>query len=285
MSSGQSLHAARDTKFSCHSPPKVYLTVRHDFYQHTIVFLLGQQLTGKKYCTRSGLSDTGALAPRRIGWGVPSDWVAEIVTGEDELPWSVLLGGLQIASEQQGSEQPAGEQPATAWQRLEPAMAQLVELILPEKSLETVTAAGDNWWLEIGPVDLRGRIVTIQRADCLIAAIAPRPDGRLRVATYRPLDGKSAGYLTGLSQNPHPDGGVCFRENNWEYALDCSAGTGNFYAAIDGEAHLSYWESGLGIQRDGTELPEWRAQIQLPTRPGNHVATELGTYLMFAGGD
>jgi hypothetical protein len=75
-------------------------------------------------------------------------------------------------------------------------MARLVELILPAKSPETVTAAGDNWWLEIGTVDLRGRIVTIQRADCLIAAIAPRPDGRLRVATYRPLDGKSSGYLS-----------------------------------------------------------------------------------------
>ena len=48
VSSGQSLHAARDTKLSCHSPPEVSLTVPQDICDHTIVVLLGQQLTGKK---------------------------------------------------------------------------------------------------------------------------------------------------------------------------------------------------------------------------------------------
>ncbi len=49
VSSGQSLHAARDTKLNCHSPPEVSLTVPQDIHDHTIVVLLGQLLTEKKY--------------------------------------------------------------------------------------------------------------------------------------------------------------------------------------------------------------------------------------------
>ena len=56
------------------------------------------------------------------------------------------------------------------------------------------------------------------------------------------------------------------RENNWEYALDCSAGNGNYYAADRGEAYLSYWEKGLGISWDGSDVPEWRKQLDLVAR-------------------
>jgi len=130
----------------------------------------------------------------------------------------------------------------------------------------------------VGPVDLNGKLVTVQRGDDLVAAIVPREDGRLRVATYLPLDAKSAEYLIGLGQNPHPDGGVCMRENNWEYALDCSAGMGNLYAAEAGEAYLSFWEKGIGINWDDSENPVYRpCKDQLPRRPAL-VATELGSH-------
>lgn len=76
-------------------------------------------------------------------------------------------------------------------------------------------------------MDRGGKLVTIQRGDALIAAITARDDGRLRVAVFRPLDAKRAEYLIGLAQVPHPQRGVCMPENNWEYALDCSAGNGN----------------------------------------------------------
>ena len=120
------------------------------------------------------------------------------------------------------------------------------ELLAPDDARDVISAAGDHWWLEVGPVDLGGKLVTIQRGDALIAAITARDDGRLRVAVFRPLDAKGAEYLIGLGQVPHPEHGVCMRENNWEYALDCSAGNGNHYAAERGEAYLSYWEKGLG---------------------------------------
>ena len=145
-------------------------------------------------------------------------------------------------------------------------------------SRDVISAAGDHWWLEFGPVDLEKKLVTIQRGNLLIAAITNRDDGRLRVAVFRPLDAKSAEYLIGLGQVPHPEHGVCMRKNNWEYALDCSAGNGNYYAADRGEAYLSYWENGLGIGCDVTDVPEWRKQRSLVARPAVQVVAELGTY-------
>jgi high affinity sulfate transporter 1 len=88
-------------------------------------------------------------------------------------------------------------------------MGRLAELAAPADEREVVIASGDDWWLEIGPVDLGRQIVTVQRGERLIAAITARQDGRLRVAVYRPLDGKSARYLVGLGQIPHPQHGDC----------------------------------------------------------------------------
>ena len=94
-------------------------------------------------------------------------------------------------------------------------MARLAELIAPADDRTLVTAAGPEWWIEIGPVDLTGPIVTIQRGDVLIAAMAAREDGRLRLAAYRPLDATSAQLIINLAVRPHPDDGtVCMRANN-----------------------------------------------------------------------
>lgn len=155
----------------------------------------------------------------------------------------------------------------------------------PNDASDERSATGDHWWLEVGSVDLSSKLVTIQRNDSLVAAITPRDDGRLRVAVFRPLDAKSAEYLIGLGQVPHPEHGVCMRKNNWEYALDCSASNGNHYAADRGEHYLSYWEKGLGISWDGSEVPGWRKQLNLVARPSARVATELGVYFALSRED
>ena len=188
------------------------------------------------------------------------------IGNQGELPHADMLFGLQLRSREGTAD----------WQALEPALDRLAELVAPEDPREVIDVAGDTWWLEIGPVDLDQQIVTIQRKDLLVAAIRPREDGRLRIATYRPLDAKSAEYLLGLSLNPHPEHGVCMRDNNWEYALDCSAGTGNWYAFDRGEAHLSWWEHGIGISQDGDNQPHWRKMRNLIARRPAKVAIELG---------
>jgi len=210
-----------------------------------------------------------------IPYPVPvADLQSALLDGGD-LPLAVMLHGLQQRS-RDGKAQ---------WQRTEHAMDRIAELLAPDDTREIISAAGDHWWLEVGPVDLGAKLVTIQRGDAMIAAITARDDGRLRAAVFRPLDAKSAEYLIGLGQVPHPEHGVCMRENNWEYALDCSAGNGNHYAAERGEAYLSFWEKGLGISWDGTEAPEWRRQLDLVARPAARVITELGIHYTLSGND
>ena len=172
-----------------------------------------------------------------IAYPISIDSLHKVVPATGELPFAMLLHGLQQRSRDAGKD----------WKPFLTGLDRLANLVAPDDTREVIAVAGDTWWLEAGPVDLNGKLVTVQRGDDLVAAIVPREDGRLRVATYLPLDSKSAEYLIGLGQNPHPDGGVCLRENNWEYALDCSAGMGNLYAADAGEAYLSFWETGIGI--------------------------------------
>jgi hypothetical protein len=187
---------------------------------------------------------------------------------DQDLPFATLLYNLQKRSEYD----------CPHWRDLEPAMSRLAQLLAPEADHEILTVASNDWWLEIGPVNLDTKIVTIQRENLLIAAINPREDGRLRVAIFRPLDAGSASRLIALGLNPHPEYGVCHRENNWEYALDASVGTGNLYRFEAGHAHLSIWEHGIGIYDDGTEDPKWCEMTTLTPRPAIQVMVELGIY-------
>lgn len=164
------------------------------------------------------------------------------------------------------------------WQHLEPAMVRLAQILAPDDLRPILSGSGATWWVEIGSVDLDGPIVTIQRNDKLVAALCATDGGRLRVAAYRALDAKSATYITGLAARPHPEHGVCMRENNWEYALDCSAGNGNLYAYMRGEAYLSYWENGIGSVSDGTKDMRWLAMRKLRSRPPAEVLAELETW-------
>jgi len=185
----------------------------------------------------------------------------------DEFQLDLILFWLQEYSAQSPNE----------WLECEAAMLRLSELIAPpEKSPENITIAGDNWRMQIGSVDLSKTIVTIQRGDYLLAAIQNAGNGQLLVSAYRPLDSKSAGYLSGMALNPAPDGTVCMRPNNWEYALDCSAGMGNMYAADRGESYLSYWEFGLGVCRDGSKVDVWHFQGDIEPIAPKFVAMQIG---------
>lgn len=186
--------------------------------------------------------------------------------GEAELDFGLMLYQLQVRSREGDAD----------WQHLEPAMDRLAQLIAPNDPRPILSATGDNWWLEIGPVDLSGPIVAVQRGNVLIATMTAIEEGRLRVASYRPLDGKSATYLLHLGLKPHPEHGVCMRPNNWEYALDCSAGSGNFYAAERGEAYLSYWQGGIGNIADGSQNLHWLTMGNLTSRAASATVADLG---------
>jgi hypothetical protein len=204
-----------------------------------------------------------------IGYPIPVEILNEFLASDDDLPLPAMLFWLQQQSGQAERD----------FRELEPAMARLATLLAPDDDRrDTVTVIGDEWWLELGPVDLAGEIVTIQRDDELVVALACRADGRLRAAAYRPLDASSANKLIILAQNPHPDGGVCMRENNWEYAKDASAGMAQAYAAEEGSAYFSYWAHGIGRYDNGTDSPIFRAHRNLTPRRPAEVATELGLH-------
>lgn len=209
-----------------------------------------------------------------IFYPVPVDLIGEVMDNRGELPFAEMLYALQLHSAPGNAD----------WEELEPGLARLAELLTPDDERPIIAAAANEWWLEIGPVDLDGPLVTIQRRDQLIAAISPREDGRLRAATYRPLDAKSASTLVGLARRPHPeDGTVCMRSSNWEYALDCSAGAGQYYAFERGEAHLTYWEHGLGLRQDRTFDAQGHMLRDAEPRRAALSAVELGVAYAFSG--
>ncbi|WP_296721620.1 hypothetical protein [Erythrobacter sp.] len=160
----------------------------------------------------------------------------EIMLGNDgESPLPFMLAGLQIFTARGGCQ----------WENFEPALLNLTENLAPDDRREEISAAGENWWIELGDIDPAAPAITIERDGKLIAAMTKREDGRLRATAFRSLDGKSANMLIGLSLRPHPVHGVSMRENNWEYALDCAAANGNNYAASRGEAYLGYYPDGI----------------------------------------
>ena len=182
------------------------------------------------------------------------------------LPFAQMLAGLQ-----QRSADSKGD-----WQALEPALDRLACLLAADGDEPVASASGTGWWVEIGAVDLSQAIVTIQRGRTLVAAIGRRKDGRLRLAAFRPLDAKSARLVIGLAVRPHgADGTVCMRDNNWDFALDCSAATSQWYAFERGEAYLSYWEHGLGIRHDRSFNAQWYALRADAQRRPAVVAREL----------
>ncbi len=213
-----------------------------------------------KILARYGLPD--------IAYPWPLNDLQAAQSPDGELPLAAMLQALQ----QQSADG------ASNWLALESAMERIAQLLAVPDGRAVISLESNGGWLELGPVDLAGELVTIQREESLVAAISAREDGRLRVAVFRPLDGKSVECLTGLGQLPHPEHGVCMRENNWQYALDCSATLGNHYAAERGEAYLSYWERGLGLSREGDALSAWHAQRALNARPVAVVAAELGMH-------
>lgn len=132
-----------------------------------------------------------------------ADLKSAVLDGGD-LPLAMMLHGLQQLSRD-------GE---AHWQQMEPAMDRLAELLAPDDTREVISAAGNHWWLEVGHLDLGGKLITIQRGDALIAAITARDDG---------------------------------------------------------------W--------DGSDVPEWRKQLDLVARPAARVVAELGVYDTLSGNE
>jgi hypothetical protein len=189
------------------------------------------------------------------------------VANDGELPLADMLHGLQLRAADSRAD----------WQRMEPAMARLAELLAPDDARDAITAEGKGWSLDIGPVDLAGDVVTLQRVGTLLAAIAPGEEGRLRLAAYRPLDGRAIELLLALAatsdlQPVVPSGA------HWQRAWNAAADIGKQHG--DGSlTHLCRGGVGAAIGDDGGEAVAVRAQHPASRRPAC-VAAEIGTFHM-----
>lgn len=204
-----------------------------------------------------------------IRYPVPVDLVDDRFTADRDLDLAELLLWLQQRSSEAGR----------GFRQYEPAMARLATLLTPAADTrESVTVMGKEWWLELGPVDLEGEVVSIQRDYELVAALGPRDDGRLCAAVFRPLDTSSAEQLLTLAQDRNYGGSVPPRASHWQHARDVSAGRQQRDAAEADRAYLSYWQHGLGTLHDQTASPVYLVdRLPTPRRPAE-VATEIGIH-------
>jgi|GEM_PF-1350124 hypothetical protein len=257
-----SLESARRDK-------KDHLRVPSGFDLHEIFGASKKEAFGELHWSAETMSSYGLP---NIGYPVPHAAIKAAMSGQIEIGFEELLYWLQLYTEIN----------TVSRRDYATAMTRLAEVITNEPAMDLVTIEGQKFWLELGEVDLlRGDIVTIQRGDELVGAFQRRKDGTLRFAAYQPLDAKAIGYATGLALRPAANGTVCMRPDNWEYALDCSAGNGNFYAADRGASYLSRWEFGLGISSDGSKVEHWYGQRGKQGQEPRFVATQIEVYQEF----
>lgn len=164
------------------------------------------------------------------------------------------------------------------WEDLEPAMLRLAEILAREDDNPVGDIYTPDFYLHVQQHDLSSEIITVIRRDKVLAAILPGHDFTMSISAFHPFDARTINTLMAIAKRPH-NGGVCMRENNWEYALDMAAPTlGSMYACERGDSYLAYWKNGLGVRSDGeidSEFETYRTRKQIMP---NIVAAQIGCY-------
>jgi len=187
-----------------------------------------------------------------IGYPVPLEFEPRLANCGNQVPFDLMLYCLQQRSADAGHD----------WRQVESVMQRLIELVSPADDRVSIVAECESWRLRVGSVLLSQQVVTLERDGCLLAALRPDDDGGLVVASYRPLDADSLVLIMRLAVRAHTRYGVAMCPNNWEYALDSTVTTENYYAEKRGEAFLSYFK--YGVRDDEANLvPACRTATQL----------------------
>ena len=189
------------------------------------------------------------------------------VANDGELPLSDMLHGLQLRA----------SAPDAKWQALAPAMARLAELLAEDEAAPVATVAGDGWHLELGPLDHGEPALALSRDGALLAAVAARPDGGLRMATWQPLDAGSADLLMASASVAAAAAGDAWTQAR---AAACADAADSIAAAVTSPAADADAEA-VDAENAGPRLswhPEGLAEAGFDlsaSRPPAHVAAEL----------
>lgn len=203
-----------------------------------------------------------------VDYPVPSSDLDAVLEGNGEIEAPQLLVWIQ----QYASDQNA------PWRDYREAMLQLLEVCTPPDERTPIDVSGDNWSLVCGKVDLDSKLVSFSRDGEVLAVAGKHADGRVRVESFQPPDGRTLRCLINTSLLPAPDGTVCMRPNNWEYLGDNACGTGQMYAAMEGRSYMSLWEYGLGITIEHETDPAWYSQRDAIPLSAATLAVALGIY-------
>ena len=165
------------------------------------------------------------------------------------------------------------------WEKLEPAILKLAELIAPEDVDQIAHIHTPDFYINAQKRDLSLELIGIHRGNQVLAIIRPVPEQKIGIMVFHALDAKAIRYLMNLARHPHPEHGVCMRENNWEYALDqAGLGGASMYASMRGESYLAYWENGLGVKHNGeidSGLKHYHTKEQIMP---NVVSAQIGNH-------
>ena len=203
-----------------------------------------------------------------ISYPIPYDDIKEITETGGNIEFTDLLFYLQQYSAclKEG------------WEELDPAMLRLTEILAQEDDNPVGNIYTPDFYIHLQPHDLSLEVITMIRGDRILAAIFPGSDFTVSMSAFHPFDARTMNFLMQMARHPH-NGGVCMRENNWEYALDMAAPTlGSMYACERGDSYLSYWENGLGVCSDGkidSTFETYRTRKQIMP---NIVAAQIGCY-------
>lgn len=167
------------------------------------------------------------------------------VANDGEPPLADMLLGLQLRAADANVD----------WQRMEPAMARLAELLAGDDMRERIPLECAPW-LEVAPVDLDRAVLALMRGDLTLAALS-FDAGRWQVAASRPLDAGALRLLRALPRDFAADGSL-------STCADADP------AADPGAACLVRWSPGLGV-----DVPA--------TRRAACVAAEIRTFVRLGG--
>jgi len=200
-----------------------------------------------------------------IDYPIPTELLFEVMGGAGMLENKQLLACMQQYTAQ-------GE--VKDWQDYLPAMHALTKSMSPPVEPYEVQVIADRWSIVCGEVDLDGPVVAYCRNDEILAVACRNEDGRLRMMSYQPLDERTLLRMMESARNPHEDGTVCQREDNWEYLADGACGNGQMYAMMDGTSYFVLWRDGLAIH-NGKPDPDYAQHREATPLPPSSLATSL----------
>jgi len=200
-----------------------------------------------------------------VAYPMPTEVLAQQLTGSGMLKNKQILAYIQ---------QYTAHGEVKNWQDYLPAMHALTRSLSPPVEPYEVQVIADRWSIVCGEVDLDGPVVACCRNDEILAVACRNEDGRLRIMSYQPLDERTLLRMMESARNPHEDGTVCQREDNWEYLADGACGNGQMYAMVDGTSYFVLWRDGLAMH-NGKPDPKFAQHREATPLYASSLATSL----------